>query len=136
MSGSSGRLVVARAKEEKERAWPGRVFEEEGLSYEEAMLKFVAASHAKEAGPEQKEKEEEKGLAEPRSAQDTSHLLKKEAKQLQKARHQGREQRNLEDRAWKPEKREKSTRRLTGHWAKWRDENKARANKFKRHHGP
>lgn len=100
VSGSSGRLVVTRAKEEKERDWPGRVFEDEGLSYEEAMLKFVAASQAKEEGTGQKEKEEEKGLAEPISAPETRHLLKKEEKQLQNERHQGREQRKLEDMAW------------------------------------
>ncbi len=57
VSGSSGRLVVARTKEEKERDWPGRVFEDEQLSYEEAMLKFVAAYQAKEEGTALKEEE-------------------------------------------------------------------------------
>jgi hypothetical protein len=99
VSGSSGRLVVARAKEEKESEWPGRVFGDEQLSYEEAMLKFVVASQAKEEGIEQKEKEK-KGLIEPISAKETRHLLKKEEQQLQNERRQGREQRKLEDTAW------------------------------------
>ncbi len=100
VSGSSGRLVVARAKEEKEREWPGRVFEDEELSYEEAMLKFVAASQAKEEGTEQKDKEEKKDLTEQISIKETRHLLKKEEKQLQNERRQVREQRKVEDMVW------------------------------------
>ena len=45
VSGSSGRLVVERLpSEEEERYWPGRVFENSELTYEEAMLDFAAAS--------------------------------------------------------------------------------------------
>ncbi len=100
VSGSSGRLVVERAKQEKERDWPGRIFEDEDLSYEEAMLKFVAASQAKEEGPQPKEKEGKKERPAQISAQETRHLLKKEEKQMQNERRQGREQRKLEDMAW------------------------------------
>lgn len=89
--------MVERAKGEKERDWPGRIFENEDLSYEEAMLKFVAASQAKEEGTQQKEKKE---LPEQISAKETRHLLKKEEKQVQNERRQVREQRKLEDRAW------------------------------------
>lgn len=100
VSGSSGRLVVVSAKAEKERDWPGRVFEDEDLSYEEAMLKFVAVSQAKEEGTELP-KEEPKGEAEEMSAKESRQLLKKEEKQLQNERHQVREQRKMEDMAWK-----------------------------------
>lgn len=100
VSGSSGRLVVERAKEEKERAGPGRVFEDEALSYEEAMLKFVAASQAKEEDPQQHNKGEKEGLREPISTKEARQLLKKEAKQLQNERRQVREQRKLADLAW------------------------------------
>lgn len=100
MSGSSGRLVVEWPKEAKESPWPGRVFEAEGLSYEAAMLKFVAASQAQEADPVPAEKEEKKGLTEPMSVKETRQGLKKEAKQLQNERRQGREQRKLEAKAW------------------------------------
>lgn len=97
VSGSSGRLVVERAPAEKERVWPGRVFEADGLSYEEAMLKFVAASQAKEATPAQPEKEE---LSEPISVKESRASLKKEEKQMRQDRRQVRAQRKLENRAW------------------------------------
>ena len=99
VSGSSGRLVVTRAKAEKEKDWPGRVFEDEELSYEEAMLKFVAASQAKEAGTAFEEEEKEV-LTEPMSAKETRDLLKEEEKQLQNERRQGRAQRKVEDKVW------------------------------------
>lgn len=95
MSGSSGRLVVERPKEEKEREWPGRVFEEEELSYEEAMLKFVAASQAKEEDIQQPTEEKE-----DLSTQERRQQLKKEEKQVRKDRRQVREQRKLEDKVW------------------------------------
>ncbi len=45
VSGSSGRMKVVPSQTEKdERTWPGQVFENLELSYEEAMLAFVAAS--------------------------------------------------------------------------------------------
>jgi len=91
--------VVERAKEEKEGNWPGQVFEDEQMSYEEAMLKFVAASQAKEEGTELKEEGE--NLTEQMSAKESRQLLKKEEKQLQNERRQVREQRKLEDTAWK-----------------------------------
>jgi transposase InsO family protein len=108
VSGSSGRLVVARAKEEKERQWPGRVFEDEALSYEEAMLKFVAASQAKEEGAERKDKTEKKVPTEQVSVKETRHLLKKEEKQLQNERRQVREQRKVEDMAWQEARKKRN----------------------------
>ncbi len=92
--------MVEREKEEKERDWPGRVFEDEELSYEEAMLKFVAASQAKEEDPELP-KDEQKGETEQISAKESRQLLKKEEKQLQNERCQVREQRKMEEVAWK-----------------------------------
>jgi len=100
VSGSSGRLVVERPQEEKEGEWPGRVFEDEELSYEEAMLKFVAASQAKDKGTGLP-KEEKKGQIEEISDKERRQLLKKEEKQLQNERRQVREQRKLEDMVWK-----------------------------------
>lgn len=103
VSGSSGRLVVVRGKEEQEREWPGQVFEDEQLSYEEAMLKFVAASQAKEEGRELPKQQGDSGEM---SAKERRRLLKKEEKELQQERRQVREQRKLEDRVWQ-EGREK-----------------------------
>jgi len=101
VSGSSGRLVVTRTKAEAEKEWPGRVFEDEQLNYEEAMLKFVAASQAKEAGSQAESQVQTK----PSSRQKTKHSLKKEEQQLRNDRHQVREQRKLEDSAWKQARR-------------------------------
>jgi hypothetical protein len=45
VSGSSGRLVVEHPHTETmKREWPGQVFGNPELTYEEAMLEFVAAS--------------------------------------------------------------------------------------------
>ena len=96
VSGSSGRLVVERRRDEAEKQWPGRVFEDEQLSYEEAMLKFVAASQAREAGSQA----ESQVPTKPTSGQRSKRSLKKEEKQLRQDRRQVREQRKLEDRAW------------------------------------
>ncbi|MHC5062145.1 MAG: integrase core domain-containing protein [Planctomycetota bacterium] len=101
VSGSSGRLVVERPKAEPGSEWPGCVFEDADLSYEEAMLKFVAASQAKEEGTARQDKAEQKGLSEQISVKETRSLLQKEEKQLRNERRQVREQRKLEDRAWK-----------------------------------
>jgi transposase InsO family protein len=45
VSGSSGRLVVERIRsQDEEPQWPGQVFAEAGLDYEEAMLQYVEAT--------------------------------------------------------------------------------------------
>jgi hypothetical protein len=45
VSGSSGRLVVERpTKEVEEPSWPGLVFADLELSYEEAMQTYIAAT--------------------------------------------------------------------------------------------
>lgn len=53
VSGSSGKLVVERTTEEKERRWyPGQVFGNQELSYEEAMKQFVVDSQAQNENQE------------------------------------------------------------------------------------
>ena len=54
VSGSSGRLVVEQMAEETDAVpqWPGCVFEDNSLSYEEAMKAFMAASEAKSKASE------------------------------------------------------------------------------------
>lgn len=48
VSGSSGRLVVARpADETVALTWPGQVFDDPSRDYAEAMAAFVAASRAR-----------------------------------------------------------------------------------------
>jgi len=89
--------TVKRILKEAGQEWPGRVFEDEQLSYEEAMLKFVTASEAKEASGQAKGQVQ----TQPSSLRKTKQSLKKEEKQLQHDRRQVREQRKLEDSAWK-----------------------------------
>ena len=113
VSGSSGRLVVERTPDEAEKEWPGRVFEHEQLSYEEAMLKFVAASQAKEEGtPATTHGEKEVGT-EQTSLKESNRSLKKEEEQLQNERRQVREQRKLEDRAWQEARKNRKAQEET-----------------------
>jgi transposase InsO family protein len=97
VSGSSGRLIVERTQEEtNEREWPGQVFENPELTYEEAMLDFVAASQERAKEPEKQ----------PEAAHDDSlkaqkRALRCEEAQLRDERRQVREKRKLEDAAWK-----------------------------------
>ena len=98
VSGSSGRLIVQRSSAEtSEREWPGRVFEDSALTYEEAMLKFVAASQA------QARQSEPTGEAEPAdrvSLKATKRALRHQEGQLRAERRQIRAKRKLEDAAW------------------------------------
>lgn len=97
VSGSSGRLIVERAAAETpERTWPGQVFENPELSYEEAMRDFVTASQ-QEAKPALQPQE---GVAEA-SLKARKRALRGEEAQLRAARRSVREKRRLEDAAWK-----------------------------------
>ena len=93
MSGSSGRLIIENT-EPKKKDWPGKVFENPLLSYEEAMLEFVAASEAGGRYPRSEDRTEE-------SAREIRRKLKLEDSQLRKERREVREKRRLEDVAWK-----------------------------------
>lgn len=97
VSGSSGRLIVERCPAETdERQWPGRVFEDPALTYEEAMLDFVAASQAEADQPERQAATDgqESPLVEKRA-------LRRQEVRLRDERRQIREKRKLEDAAWR-----------------------------------
>jgi transposase InsO family protein len=100
VSGSSGRLKVQRSETETdEREWPGRVFENPELSYEEAMLEYVAASRKQEQQPQKESNEaEQSGHG---SLKTQKRALKREEAQLRAERQQVREKRKLEDAAWR-----------------------------------
>ena len=90
-------MVQRSPAETSEREWPGRVFEDPALTYQEAMLKFVAASQA------QVEQSEPKGEAEPVdkvSLKVTKRALRHQEGQLRAERRQIRAKRKLEDTAW------------------------------------
>jgi len=94
VSGSSGRLVVERPKDEAEAQYPGRIFEDRSLSYAEAMQAFVAAS-AQTALPEANPEE----AAQPSRKVEILKLRLEEA-QLRQERRSVRERRSQEDAAW------------------------------------
>jgi hypothetical protein len=100
VSGSSGRLTVQRSQTEtSEREWPGRVFEDPELTYEEAMLNFIAASRERENQQETRGNEAER--TDQWSLKAEKRALRREEAQLRDERRQVREKRKLEDAAWK-----------------------------------
>jgi flagellar biosynthesis GTPase FlhF len=107
VSGSSGRLKVQSSEPktgERDRRrhaeqWPGQVFENLELSYEEAMLEYVAASREKERLPK-KERDDAK-QADFESLKARKRALRRQEVQLREERRQIREQRKLEDAAWR-----------------------------------
>ncbi len=99
VSGSSGRLVVERPKSELiEANYPGAVFGNEQLDYNQAMHAFIAASQAKEEVPSaaQQVTDDPKKL----SVQAQKRLLRQQEIALTLERSQFREQRRQEDAAW------------------------------------
>ena len=99
VSGSSGHLQVQRAPADPgERTWPGRVFEDLALTYEEAMLGFVAASQER---ANQTRTESEGERTDQAAARAAKRTLRREETQLRDERRQLREKRKLEDVAWR-----------------------------------
>lgn len=99
VSGSSGRLIVQRTQAETDaREWPGRVFEDPELPYEEAMRDFVAASQER---AEQEGSAGDADQAEPATPQAAQRALRREEAQLRDERRQVREKRQLEDAVWR-----------------------------------
>lgn len=94
VSGSSGHLVIERPKDEAAAQYPGRIFEDQGLSYTEAMQAFVTAS-AQSGQPEQVVKS-----GETLSRKAEIRLLRQEEVQLRQERRGSRVRRSQEDRAW------------------------------------
>ncbi len=99
VSCSSGKLRIEKKTEDVERQYPGRVFENESLSYVQAMNEFVSASQAKatsSTGAFQSPEMREKGAIKTQKK-----LLHREEAQLRDTRRAVRIQRKAEDVAWK-----------------------------------
>ena len=98
VSGSSGRLVVERVAEDSEDApqWPGRVFEDKSLSYEEAMESFAAAS----AGNSKDSQSGALDSSEDATIKAQKKAIHQEEEALRIERRQIREQRKQEDSQW------------------------------------
>jgi len=112
VSGSSGRLKIVPSQTEKEeRSWPGQVFENLELSYEEAMLEFVAASQAQ---PENVGSDFPAAQpADQKSSKAQKKALQQEERQLRSQRRQVRRQRKLEDAAWQQARETRKTQEQT-----------------------
>lgn len=111
VSGSSGRLVVEQPTDEAaERQWPGRVFEDGSLDYEEAVLEFVAASSAQSSSSEVTETSETPPGA---SLKAQKRALQQEEAQLRAERRAVRQQRAWEDAAWKELRAERKQEKAT-----------------------
>ena len=108
VGGSSGRLVIEQPEEtESKRTWPGQVFANLDLDYEEAMLEFITASRAE---------------SEPLSSRPSPEILSikaqkcelhQEDQKIRDERRLVREQRRLEDQAWSALKTERRTEKTT-----------------------
>jgi transposase InsO family protein len=99
VSGSSGHPHVQQAPvDADERTWPGRVFEDPTLTYEEAMLAFVAASQEQTSQAKEKSQDESTDQATVKAAK---RALRDQETQLREERRQVREKRKLEDAAWR-----------------------------------
>lgn len=110
VSGSSGCLVVERLAEEKEeKEWPGRVFEQEELSYNEAMLAFVNASRTAAAANSTLTEDNDKDEKAQKGA------LRLEEEQLRNQRRQLRQQRRAEEVAWRAMRADNKRRRADAH---------------------
>lgn len=94
-SGSSGRLVVERhCAEASERRWPGEVFNDYMLDYQEAMTSYVAAIQERSLHPWS-----EKVVTVGRDTE--KRALQREEEALRLERRRVRERRKLEDAVWK-----------------------------------
>ncbi|NTU95137.1 MAG: transposase family protein [Bacteroidales bacterium] len=98
VSGSSGRLVVEQMAEETDAVpqWPGCVFEDNSLSYEEAMKAFMAASEAKSKTFESASSDSSTDVTIKAQKRAISH----EEEALRAQRRQVRQQRKKEEAEW------------------------------------
>jgi transposase InsO family protein len=102
VSGSSGRLVVEKPKGiEEEPSYPGQVFADERLDYEQAMLAFVEASQSA-SPPEASDNQTTDDLAAALKAQ--KQALRQAEEALRAERRTLRQQRKPEDQAWQARK--------------------------------
>ena len=94
VSGSSGRLVIERPRDESSKiTWPGQIFEDPQVDYVEAMMAFVEASQSPAKSPAPAEPTDMTRKARKRA-------LREEETQLRASRRTIRQKRREEDRIW------------------------------------
>lgn len=101
VSGSSGKLVVEPSESATDDKWyPGQVFGQEGLSYEEAMAQFVADSQLNASNVTVNPSPEAVARA---TAKAEKAALRQAEEELKVARRRQRQQRQIEDKVWRAE---------------------------------
>lgn len=106
VSCSSGRLVAERLPTDKAPSYPGQVFADPDLDYDEAMTRFVEASA-----------ESKKALAEaaatddPASDKERRQALQTQEQRLRLERRELREQRRAEDGLWQKQREQRREQR-------------------------
>jgi transposase InsO family protein len=101
VSGSSGKLVVEPSESATGDKWyPGQVFGQEGLSYEEAMAQFVADSQLNAGRVTVNPSPEAVARATTKAEK---AALRQVEEELRVARRQQRQQRQIEDKIWRAE---------------------------------
>ncbi len=104
VSGSSGRLIIEPIQDQEAAPnYPGQVFEDEKLSYTQAMTEFVQAS----------EKVTISERADMSSTTTQKRELRRQDAQLRSQRRKVRQQRALEDSAWKTQRAERKQQQST-----------------------
>ena len=98
VSSSSGRLVVEQMAEETDAVpqWPGCVFEDNSLSYEEAMKAFMAASEARSKASESASADSSADV----TIKAQKRAIRQEEEALLAQRRQVRQQRKKEESEW------------------------------------
>lgn len=94
VSGSSGRLVVERARAPAPPSWPGEVFTNPACAYEDAMHAFVTAANARYAWRDRQPS------ADASPTRIHQRQVRQQAADLQTWRRGVRDQRRQEDAAW------------------------------------
>lgn len=100
-------MISALPNETEKPSSPGQVFADENLDYTEAMLKFVAAS--RDADGLAPTASETRVVDEKATIRAQKQALLREADELRIERRQTREQRKVEDHAWKAVREQQTT---------------------------
>jgi len=108
VSGSSGKLKVCKPKARAdERKWPGQVFAEPGISYEQAMDAYVNARSAETVPCESAQS----GLGEEEDLKAKKQEVSKQEETLRIGRRNVREKRKQEDEAWRQMRKQRKEKK-------------------------
>lgn len=109
VSGSSGKLLIQTSKAaDKEPDYPGRVFENEDLSYTDAMKGFVVASQKKEEEPSPPLLVDDPKLC----CKEKKRAVRQQQTALRDHRRTIRQKRAEQDAAWKAQRQQRKQQKI------------------------